>query len=1186
MYQRNLHQNQNNNNMNNINNNNNNNNRGGAAGEHGAGAGYNDEQYDSSESDTDSDAEMEENPVGAEEEARAANALADANNILLAGAAENIGAVAEDLAAAINDLDDLEDPRPAHNGILERIDYIQGRRRDNDLLRGVGGEERDGGENLNAGESRPIGFDENSRENFGLGAMLDDDSACAEAMRMVAPINDDSSRESMDIDSDNETSGVVELGNINIAAIPLPGEREPDEAVGGVAGPSRFFGDTVGPYDNFMRIEKCPNPQMISGPSGSRQCQQEAASFNGALNPCCSSSSSSSSSSLAGPISGNTSNNMHTINTNPNISRISASSSKETSTSHVEHTCQKLMLPIDDAPSTSFPATPKQPATNSSATSHIRNSAATHCDSNKRPRCSADLDSSDDDEVEIVKPKVLVTDSSTCDCHLVIQLDHVNGHSSKMSEEAATRKPCEKCRQANDNSEKVATVEGDEAQLKGNEEEIAQPVVVEEAEREEEEVAEPVAQPANVRPRDAANDPEAARPNKKLKLNHGGAANRIKTPRTIFHRALDAVGMTWDNQHLKLILASNAYTASPHSPSPFLGASTSKAVHPSTTVVSGSNKAAFNAMGQPLWHEPLAMCAARVDSLRSHGHNEAALRLSVSVVRTMKQVQMDAQLLWHRYQRFLASQASPPEEKPSVAKRCCCSCTQMPSMVPLKSGPSSSSAARPPLPHDPPAGSSSKSYKMSRYDYDAPPTSSSRYNPMASSCRRCAEARNADRSLDYAQRPHMYPPVPTFHPNRFHQQTHPFAMRPQYAQSFDARFSQQRYGYNNGGAGNHNHHHHNQQPQHQPPLQMPLGPYGGNCTAPNCGTPSRPHLVSGCGGAPLDGVPRISRCEECRPKDDDMPQQQDAHLAGPSTAKDQPPPPPPPPHSFASSNLAAMIHSAPVEPHKHADKTHCAQHSKNQCCIKYFCCKMPTNKDNQQQALPPRCCPAAPPPLPPTHHHSAGHHQHHHHNHSQQPHNNQHHMQHFSNPTQCHIKSYERMPNNFQMYDPLVKREHCPCLVANGSAKASVSKAQNTVNFGASTSKSTSNSTHNPSTSSQSNSVSSSLSLPAEFTRNRKPACVSNCLDCTVGCEVDFPLDAVACIFDCLTEACSVPPEVMMVNEPGRLPYENQAQTLGEDAGGTPGQQPPRYHHVAVPMSNDRNETYLTLAFDVRISLI
>lgn len=45
--------------------------------------------------------------------------------------------------------------------------------------------------------------------------------------------------------------------------------------------------------------------------------------------------------------------------------------------------------------------------------------------------------------------------------------------------------------------------------------------------------------------------------------------------------------------------------------------------------------------------EPLPTCAARIDALRSHGHYEAALRLAVSVVRTMKYNQENSRKKWH-----------------------------------------------------------------------------------------------------------------------------------------------------------------------------------------------------------------------------------------------------------------------------------------------------------------------------------------------------------------------------------------------------------------------------------------------------------------------------------------------------------------------------------------------------------
>ncbi|KAJ1524459.1 hypothetical protein ONE63_010956 [Megalurothrips usitatus] len=104
-------------------------------------------------------------------------------------------------------------------------------------------------------------------------------------------------------------------------------------------------------------------------------------------------------------------------------------------------------------------------------------------------------------------------------------------------------------------------------------------------------------------------------------------------PRTVFHRALDAVELSWDNGHLKNILSGDTYCS-----------------HiTDSALTSGS----FNPQGQPLWHEPLATCAARVDALRSHGHQAAALRLAVAVVRTMKQQQVIAQRRWIESQQHL-----------------------------------------------------------------------------------------------------------------------------------------------------------------------------------------------------------------------------------------------------------------------------------------------------------------------------------------------------------------------------------------------------------------------------------------------------------------------------------------------------------------------------------------------------
>lgn len=114
------------------------------------------------------------------------------------------------------------------------------------------------------------------------------------------------------------------------------------------------------------------------------------------------------------------------------------------------------------------------------------------------------------------------------------------------------------------------------------------------------------------------------------------------------------------------------------------------------------------------------------------------------------------------------------------------------------------------------------------------------------------------------------------------------------------------------------------------------------------------------------------------------------------------------------------------------------------------------------------------------------------------------------------------------------------------------------VNVGASTSKSSS----------------SMMQLPSEFTCNKKSGCTSNCIDCTVGCDIEFPLDAVACIFDCLTEACIIP-DAMNGPDMGRLSFDS-VTSAAEDGSLIP----PRYQHVTVPHSNDPNETYLTLGFE------
>jgi hypothetical protein len=151
----------------------------------------------------------------------------------------------------------------------------------------------------------------------------------------------------------------------------------------------------------------------------------------------------------------------------------------------------------------------------------------------------------------------------------------------------------------------------------------------------------------NFQPRQPSIRNEPYRPFRKQK-NYNSSKALKATPRTIFHKALDAVNMNWENEHLRKIMASDNYTNS------------NSSHHKQPGEVSW--KSNFNTIGQPFWHEPTNVVAARVDSLRSHGHNQAALRLSVSFVRTMKQIQADAQAIWNKYKLFKNSKSNNKRE--------------------------------------------------------------------------------------------------------------------------------------------------------------------------------------------------------------------------------------------------------------------------------------------------------------------------------------------------------------------------------------------------------------------------------------------------------------------------------------------------------------------------------------------
>ncbi|XP_071448668.1 zinc finger SWIM domain-containing protein 5-like [Hetaerina americana] len=131
----------------------------------------------------------------------------------------------------------------------------------------------------------------------------------------------------------------------------------------------------------------------------------------------------------------------------------------------------------------------------------------------------------------------------------------------------------------------------------------------------------------------------------------GSRQRHNQRPRTIFHRALDAVEMAWDNVHLKRILSGDSYCS--HTPAESSCYYTSPVPCSSSSSYSSSSSSSsmFNSQGHPLWHEPLPLAAARVDALRSHGHQGEALRLAVSIVRTMKHQQQVAQRRWYHHQQ-------------------------------------------------------------------------------------------------------------------------------------------------------------------------------------------------------------------------------------------------------------------------------------------------------------------------------------------------------------------------------------------------------------------------------------------------------------------------------------------------------------------------------------------------------
>lgn len=64
-----------------------------------------------------------------------------------------------------------------------------------------------------------------------------------------------------------------------------------------------------------------------------------------------------------------------------------------------------------------------------------------------------------------------------------------------------------------------------------------------------------------------------------------------------------------------------------------------------------------------------------MDALRSHGHQGAALRLAVAVVRTMKQQQLVAQRRWHESQQQQQHRSAASSSSANLATPCTSRCT-------------------------------------------------------------------------------------------------------------------------------------------------------------------------------------------------------------------------------------------------------------------------------------------------------------------------------------------------------------------------------------------------------------------------------------------------------------------------------------------------------------------------------
>ncbi|CAH2242793.1 jg25113 [Pararge aegeria aegeria] len=153
---------------------------------------------------------------------------------------------------------------------------------------------------------------------------------------------------------------------------------------------------------------------------------------------------------------------------------------------------------------------------------------------------------------------------------------------------------------------------------------------------------------------------EYRRASKRLRL-HNQRSTPL-TPRTVFHKALDAVDISWENDHLKNILGSDEFYDPEKPDKP--GASMESTLQPYPK---------FNELGQPLWHEHLPVVGARIEALRAHGRAPAALRLAVAAGRAMRHRQVHSrcwtgwtlEAIWCVYECLADACLAPDDQRAS-----------------------------------------------------------------------------------------------------------------------------------------------------------------------------------------------------------------------------------------------------------------------------------------------------------------------------------------------------------------------------------------------------------------------------------------------------------------------------------------------------------------------------------------